>query len=453
MIVDLPYPVPHPGQEKVLEQSKRFNIIRCGVRWGKTTLAEYLVKKATDNPLPIAYYCPTYKDLEPFWQIIKSDLGPIITDKSEAQKQIKTVTGTTIDFWSLENPDSSRGRSYALAVIDEARKIKDLEYAWNQTIRGRLLDYQGSAWIISSPQGHGTYLNMMYEQASKNPNWYTYTASSFENPYLSQDELDAAALTMDDLSYQQEIMGEDVEWTASARFYSAFDRARHVQPCTYKRLEPLGLSFDFNVDPMTCIAYQTDAQTFFHVIKEFRQSQSEVYEVCTAIKQFFETDHIPNYRITGDSSGNSRNAGVRGGKSNYDIIRSELYLGSGQIVTPKSNMRIDPSDHAGSRTLVNSVLQNFPDFRIDPSCEWLIKDMEFVLRGLDTKGRVTIKKDDTVNPFINMKNNELGHLADALRYSVHTELKSFLKVPQKAIDLDVPARRAVTFEPLKVSQS
>ena len=363
------------------------------------------------------------------WAKMKSDVGPITTKINEAEKYIELVTGCTIDFWSLDDPNSGRGRKYKRVIIDEARKVKNLEYAWNQTIRPTLIDLKGDAWLLSSPQGHGSYLNLMYEEAQTNDEWFTYTAPSFENPYLDPQELEDAAKTMDELAYQQEIMGIDVQWSANARFYSAFERAAHVSVTSleYDKSNILGLSFDFNVDPMTCIAYQTDKWNYLYILKEFRLPQSEVFDMCKSIMNFFETDHVPAYKVTGDASGYARQAGVKGMQSNYDIIRSEMSLGPAQIVTPKSNMRISARDHADSRTLVNGVFQNLADLRIDPDCEWLIKDMEFVMRKLNSKGEVEILKDNNMNASIRMKNSELGHLGDCLRYAIHTEFNNFLK--------------------------
>jgi hypothetical protein len=50
-----------------------------------------------------------------------------------------------IEFWSLDSPDSGRGRKYAVVVVDEAAMIPELEAAWQQSIRPTLTDLQGSA--------------------------------------------------------------------------------------------------------------------------------------------------------------------------------------------------------------------------------------------------------------------------------------------------------------------
>jgi hypothetical protein len=36
----LALPVPHPGQQRIIAEARRFNVIAAGRRWGKNTLAE-----------------------------------------------------------------------------------------------------------------------------------------------------------------------------------------------------------------------------------------------------------------------------------------------------------------------------------------------------------------------------------------------------------------------------
>ena len=82
----------------------------------------------------MAYFAPTYKDLNDVWLDLRFILKPVIGSKNEQTKQMRLKTGGVIDFWSMEEPDSGRGRKYARVVIDEAEKAKKFKEAWNQTI-------------------------------------------------------------------------------------------------------------------------------------------------------------------------------------------------------------------------------------------------------------------------------------------------------------------------------
>jgi hypothetical protein len=37
-IIELNLPAPHPAQAKLIQEAKRFNVLCCGRRWGKTVL-------------------------------------------------------------------------------------------------------------------------------------------------------------------------------------------------------------------------------------------------------------------------------------------------------------------------------------------------------------------------------------------------------------------------------
>ena len=65
---------------------------------------------------------------------------------------MELLGGGVIEMWSLDSPDSGRGRAYGAVVIDEAAMIPNLEQAW-QAIRPMLTDLQGEAYFLSTPKG------------------------------------------------------------------------------------------------------------------------------------------------------------------------------------------------------------------------------------------------------------------------------------------------------------
>ena len=84
----------HTGQTKVLADSSRYNVLKIGRRWGKTTLAvnELLPQIALDGK-PCAYYAPTYKDLNDVWIELKTALNDVIATKNEQTQQMRLITG------------------------------------------------------------------------------------------------------------------------------------------------------------------------------------------------------------------------------------------------------------------------------------------------------------------------------------------------------------------------
>jgi hypothetical protein len=93
-----------------MQTKRRFNVLKCGRRFGKTSIAKELIIEPALDGFPVAYFCPTYKDLNDFWIDIVKILGDAIKQKNEQLKQIRLITGGVIDMWSLDEPDSGRGR-------------------------------------------------------------------------------------------------------------------------------------------------------------------------------------------------------------------------------------------------------------------------------------------------------------------------------------------------------
>ena len=137
--IDLVRPTLHAAQQQVMDEARRFNVLQCGRRFGKTTLGVDLVIDPALDAKPTAWFAPTYKLLAEAWrEIVRATKD--ITDRCNNQDhRLELITGGSIDGWSLDNADAGRGYKYARAVIDEAGTVKDLQEAWEQAIRPTLV--------------------------------------------------------------------------------------------------------------------------------------------------------------------------------------------------------------------------------------------------------------------------------------------------------------------------
>lgn len=91
----------------------RFIGVSCSRRFGKTVFAKRrLINRAYDQEKYIAYFASTYKMFNKVRKEIVSLLHRVVLKKDVQQKQLATLTGHIIDFWSLDNMDSERGRMY-----------------------------------------------------------------------------------------------------------------------------------------------------------------------------------------------------------------------------------------------------------------------------------------------------------------------------------------------------
>jgi hypothetical protein len=398
----------HAGQVDVLSNAKRFNVLKIGRRWGKTTLAvnELLIQPAIDG-FPVAYFSPTHNDMSDVWNETKDILRSVIKSKNEQLHQMRLVTGGVIDFWSMDNPDSGRGRKYKRVVVDEAEKARKFKEAWQGTILPTLMDYKGDAWILSTPKFGQTYFKQIHSNYLENDSWASFNLSTYSNPFIDHSEIEEIKKTMDDLSFRCEILAEDVD-VSNNPFAYAFDEKKHVvDPIEFDPKQVLYLSFDFNKDPITAIACQHVGFNI-SVIKEFSLKNSDIYELCDQIIAAYPNASM---LITGDATGRNRTAMTKGNMNYYTVIKQKLRLIDTQLKVGSVNPSV-----ADTRVLVNSMLQN-ATVKVSRSCPILIRDLKYV--EVDENG--DIKKDRS------NVNKEADQL-DCLRYYLFTFHRNFLKM-------------------------
>lgn len=219
-------PQPHPGQFRIMNEAKRFNVLDCGRRWGKSIMAVDLLCKIALSGYPVGYFAPTYKLLDGTYNECLSALSEVISRKHEHQF-IELPTKGRIEFWSLENPLAGRSRKYKVVVIDEASFTKDLLQRWNEAIRPTLTDYKGDAWFLSTPKGKNDFYKLYQRGVSGEPNWISWQMPTITNPHIDPEEIEDARKDLPELAFRQEYLAEFLENAANPFGIT------HIQQCIY----------------------------------------------------------------------------------------------------------------------------------------------------------------------------------------------------------------------------
>jgi hypothetical protein len=407
--VDFFLPTLHPAQEHILKNAKRFNHLRCGRRFGKTTLIEELSSVSLDG-WPVGVWFPTYKDLSEVWKDLKRTYGPITRKRNEQLHQIELITNGLIDFWSMEDPDSGQGRKYKRAIIDESAKAPKLYQAWENTIRPTLTDYQGDAYLLSRPKGKNNGFFMIEEKHRQFENWAFFHFTTYDNPYIAREEIEEAKLQLDDITFRQEYLAEYVDANDRPFLYS-FDEKKHVidsyEPNPHL---PLILAWDFNKSPMTCLVGQQIDLWTVYAFAELDMTDGSTPEMCELIQSNYPQWQY-NIDVTGDATGRNRSALIRGNLNHYRVMKDMLHLSDDQIKVPTQNLAL-----SDSRVLCNSVLKN-ANFFITKNCRKTIKDLQMAM--VDNEGEL-------------IKNATYPcHKLDSARYLIAECYKDFIKNPNK----------------------
>lgn len=227
--ITIPLPRPHTGQRDYLKGARRFNVLCCGRRWGKNIVSHRRIIKAALPGKPCAWFAPTYRMLAEDWRELYARLAPVVSRKNESEHRLDLIGGGYIEMWSLDNPDSARGRKYAHAVINEAAMVKDLTYAWTTVIRPTLADMRGGADFPSTPKGLNGYFEL-WKQAGEDPDWARFHYRTNDNPFIHPDEIAAMRGSLPAHVIQQEI---DAEFVEDGAYFQNVDAAAVIdQPDT-----------------------------------------------------------------------------------------------------------------------------------------------------------------------------------------------------------------------------
>lgn len=214
--------VPHDGgQQEVLESDARFRILRAGRRWGKTKLAarEVVSNAIAGEDRMVWWVANTYRNVRRGYREVLRQLPPEFLAKpappataNELVLQLKN--GTMIEFYSGGNPDALAGEGVDFVVIDEAALIP--EHVWTQLIRPTLMDSKGKALIISTPRGHNWFWQLW--QRGQDPMYKNYASwhfTSYDNPYIDNEEVEEAKASSPHIIFQQEFLAEFISHAAS----------------------------------------------------------------------------------------------------------------------------------------------------------------------------------------------------------------------------------------------
>jgi len=220
---------PHPAQAVVLSEARRFNVLVAGRRFGKSRFG---IRLAADKLLaghPVAWCSPTYKMLGELWREIVETLKCVTKVKNESEHRLELITGGVLDMWSLDAPDSIRGRHYARVIVDEAAMVVDLMDVWNLILRATLIDLEGDVFFLSTPKGRNAFM-AMYEQgvSAAYEDWAGWQFPTAANPYILESEITSMRQTMPARAYEQEIEARFIDEVSGALWKLALIDAYRV---------------------------------------------------------------------------------------------------------------------------------------------------------------------------------------------------------------------------------
>ncbi|MBV6425321.1 MAG: hypothetical protein NAOJABEB_03138 [Steroidobacteraceae bacterium] len=220
--VRLPYP--HPGQQEVRRNAKRFNWLSAGRRWRKTTLCMAIaVEAAIEKKGTYIWGAPTFDQVRIGFDETKRAVGNYAAFNI-SRMVAEFPNGGRIIYRSLDNPDNARGYTADGVVMDESAYVK--QEAWYEVLRPMLIDTDGWAWLVGTPKGRNWYWTehaRALDRADSNA-WQVPTLGveivgsrlerkphPLENPDVPFVEVEHLFRTMPERTFQQEILAQFIE--------------------------------------------------------------------------------------------------------------------------------------------------------------------------------------------------------------------------------------------------
>ena len=203
-MIEVTLPRPHLAQRAVLESMARFNVLCCGRRFGKTTLAQLVSAQRVLLGQRVLYCAPTYAQTTETWREVTSLLARVTKTTSESRRELLAITGGVFAAQSLASENTLRGGGWDFIVVDEAAVVPDLLRVWNEVLRPMLLDSNGGALFMSTPRGYNDFYTL-YRAHEYDDEWRSFHYPSSANPRLDPAEINRMRLSMPLSSFQQEV--------------------------------------------------------------------------------------------------------------------------------------------------------------------------------------------------------------------------------------------------------
>lgn len=199
--------IPRPLQAEIHRSLRRFSVLVCHRRFGKTILAinaliDAAVRCSGQQPR-YAYIAPLYRQAKAIaWDYLQRYALPIPgTERNKSELFVEFPHGARITLYGADNPDSMRGLYFDGVVLDEVAQMRP--EVWAEIIRPELVDRKGWALFIGTPKGINIF-HELYQQAIRNDVWYAGMFRASETGIIPADELEAARSMMSPSQYAQE---------------------------------------------------------------------------------------------------------------------------------------------------------------------------------------------------------------------------------------------------------
>lgn len=295
-------------------------------------------------------------------------------DYQKSEEILKFKNGSEILFRHLQEPNKLKSLNLAFVELEEMSDTPESTFKMlisrlRQTIKPewKKNGFKYRLFGHTNPESSKGWIYKYFVE-EKPDNYRLIQAPTTQNKFLEPDYVESMKELYDEEYYRINVLGEFGDYTSGLivkNFSNENIKELHYQPDL-----PLHLTFDFNVDPMSCIlAHVTGGKVFYfdEFILENTTTQGTMDEV---LKKY--PAHKTDIIINGDASGDNRS--TQSEVSNYVIIRNAL-----KRHYPNNKIKFDlrPYNPPIKNRIAsfNAMICNHNGERkifIDKRCKWLL---------------------------------------------------------------------------------
>jgi len=298
--------VPRKHQRYLRSRLRRFNVLVCHRRFGKTVFAinimieEILKKKAAGLKAPRGYYvAPLFRQAKQVaWDYLREYTRCFPDIKVNQSELSVTFAGDCkIQLLGADNPDSARGIYVDYFVLDEYGQMNPK--MWTEVLRPACTDRKGGGIFIGTPKGRNGFWKI-YKKAQERveSDWYSSMYKASQTGIIAAEELLASQEEQTPEEYQQEF---ECSWSAAilGAYYGHYlNKLDHLGQITDKVKHDPALSvytgWDLGMDDCTAIWFAQVVRDEVRIIDyyENRGKGLEHYTQVLSKKQYTYADHF-----------------------------------------------------------------------------------------------------------------------------------------------------------------
>jgi PBSX family phage terminase large subunit len=308
-------------------------------------------------------------------------------------KIIELTNGSTIRMGSVNQVDSTVGRSYDLIIFDEAALGDGGMDAFNVALRPTLDKPNSKCLFISTPRGRNNWFSDFYQRGFNDEydNWVSMRATYHENPRISQKDIDEAKKGMSKAEFEQEYLASFNTFQGQVWDFNYEECVANLEELDTSKMDVFaGLDVGYRDPTAFCvIGYDWDAEIYY-ILDEYMEAEKTTEQHAEVIQALINKWDIDSIYI--DSAAQQMRFDLA---QNYDI----------------STINATKSVLDGIASVATIVDNN--KLIVDQKCE-------HTLMSLDQYQWNPNENLLTEKPVHNMA----SHMSDALRYALYTFVAS-----------------------------